>query len=554
MGKTNKWNLISAFVEVWKKANGSELSETFYEESKAPMAYLKKKLDITPFQCFALSVMLDNDGPIALKNIGAYAKVSNIEMIAHQADIDELLKRKMITRDVYTRRGDTNVGYSLSKEMMKAVQENETFVPMNLLTLNAADILDMIGHWLAECDRDNERYPMMVEDIKGLLSETVHTEFAKQLNALSLKDEDLVLFLIAAYMQAIRGTAAVIEPHYIDILGGMRRTHVYLRTISNGTNILYKLGLIEQENSDGMSMPGRFVLTQKAKETILSELEFRKREEGDTNVALLKPEEVVEKQLYYNQRENEQVKRLADLLSPENFKGVQSRLVEAHLRPGFACLLYGAPGTGKTETVLQLCKQTGRPVMEVNVADMKSKWVGESEKNIQLLFDSYRALVRKSSLCPILLFNEADAIIGRRQVGAERAVEKMENSIQNIILQEMEKLEGILIATTNLTQNLDPAFERRFLYKIRFEKPSVEVKSKIWRSMLPDLPESEADVLATDYDFSGGQIENIARKQTVDYILYANPVSLEHIRSLCDEENIQTGVVRKERTPIGFAC
>lgn len=90
-------------------------------------------------------------------------------------------------------------------------------------------------------------------------------------------------------------------------------------------------------------------------------------------------------------------------------------------------------------------------------------WVGESEKNIKGIFDDYKQKVKQSVKAPILLFNEADAIIGKRQVGAERAVEKMENSIQNIILQEIEQLDGILIATTNLAENMDKAFERRFL-------------------------------------------------------------------------------------------
>lgn len=90
-------------------------------------------------------------------------------------------------------------------------------------------------------------------------------------------------------------------------------------------------------------------------------------------------------------------------------------------------------------------------------------WVGESEKNIKGIFDDYKQKVKQSVKAPILLFNEADAIIVKRQVGAERAVEKMENSIQNIILQEIEQLDGILIATTNLAENMDKAFERRFL-------------------------------------------------------------------------------------------
>ncbi len=174
----------------------------------------------------------------------------------------------------------------------------------------------------------------------------------------------------------------------------------------------------------------------------------------------------------------------------------------------------------------------------MNVPNIKSCWVGESEKNIKGLFDQYWKAVEKSAVAPILLFNEADAIFGIRQEGATRAVDKMENSIQNIILQEMEKLDGILIATTNLTQNLDKAFERRFLYKVKFSKPSLEAKGKIWKSLLTDLSEEQAMELASSYDFSGGQIENISRKKVVQSIIDGREPDYDEIRSYCSEELI----------------
>ena len=124
----------------------------------------------------------------------------------------------------------------------------------------------------------------------------------------------------------------------------------------------------------------------------------------------------------------------------------------------------------------------------------------------------------------------------------------MENSIQNIILQEMEDLDGILIATTNLTTNLDKAFERRFLYKVRFDKPSIEARSRIWKSMLPELSELEASQLATDFDFSGGQIENIVRKKTVKALISGTEPSFADIREYCSEEGIDNAPRRK----IGF--
>jgi len=139
--------------------------------------------------------------------------------------------------------------------------------------------------------------------------------------------------------------------------------------------------------------------------------------------------------------------------------------------------------------------------------------VGESEKHIKALFTCYREHVKTSENIPILFFNEADAIINLRMEFTEgsRAVEKMENSIQNIILQELENIEGIIIAATNMTQNMDKAFERRFLYKIEFNKPDKQVRKMLWKSMLPELNEKESHELASRFDFSGGQIENIAR-------------------------------------------
>ena len=121
--------------------------------------------------------------------------------------------------------------------------------------------------------------------------------------------------------------------------------------------------------------------------------------------------------------------------------------------------------------------------------------------------------------------------------------------MQNIILQEVENLEGILIATTNLTCNLDDAFERRFLFKVEFKKPEADVKAKIWTAMLNNISEEDAHILAERYDFSGGQIENIARKYSINSILHGNvDNTLEILTSYGNEERIQAQTGRK----IGF--
>jgi SpoVK/Ycf46/Vps4 family AAA+-type ATPase len=134
--------------------------------------------------------------------------------------------------------------------------------------------------------------------------------------------------------------------------------------------------------------------------------------------------------------------------------------------------------------------------------------------------------------------NEADAIINKRKDTSISGVAQTENAIQNILLEELEKLDGILIATTNLTENLDSAFERRFIYKIEFQKPCVEARQSIWRNFIPELTGESIIKLAEAFDLSGGQIENIARKRTIVGILNGNDPEFSDLINFCGEEKI----------------
>ena len=113
----------------------------------------------------------------------------------------------------------------------------------------------------------------------------------------------------------------------------------------------------------------------------------------------------------------------------------------------------------------------------------------------------------------------------------------------------MELLDGIMIATTNLTQNIDSAFDRRFLYKIRFEKSTAEVRAHIWHEMMPDLSDETVKTVAKKYDFSGGQIENIAHRHTIDTILHGMTDNvMDSLIQHCDDEQL----ARKNNRKIGF--
>ena len=313
---------------------------------------------------------------------------------------------------------------------------------------------------------------------------------------------------------------------------------------------LQKNKVIEYAGRNSVMSKDYFKLSDEVKEELFADVGGIRKEEK--NVAASKKmlsADILPKTLFYNPEEHRQVEQLKELMSQERLNDIRARMKDKGLRTGFTCLFYGGPGTGKTETVYQIARESGRDLFIVDVSQIKSCWVGESEKSIKKVFDKYREAVKDGGIIPILLFNEADAVFGIRQEGAESAVDKMENSIQNIILQEMEDLDGILIATTNLTTNLDKAFERRFLYKIRFERPSREARVSIWRAMMPSLSEEEAKILANNYDFSGGQIENIVRKREIQSIIDSTEPGFNDVLSFCSEEVIGNGTGRRR---IGF--
>lgn len=287
-------------------------------------------------------------------------------------------------------------------------------------------------------------------------------------------------------------------------------------------------------------------LTEDGMEMFLEENAEQFKKKDKTN-DILSVDKIKAKNLYYSDKLDSQISFLRDSLQEDAFSKLQERLKEQALPVGVAAIFYGSPGTGKTETVYQLAKATGRDVMQVDISEMKTCWYGESQKLVKKVFTKYERLCRKAKRSPILLFNEADAIFSKRLEAKGSSVDQTENAIQNIILEQMEKLQGILIATTNLESSLDPAFERRFLFKVKFEKPSVEAKKRIWMDKLNGLSEVDASVLAESYNLSGGEIDNVTRKVTMNKVLTGEAYTLDHLKELCEQEKFTN-----KRAVIGF--
>ncbi len=173
---------------------------------------------------------------------------------------------------------------------------------------------------------------------------------------------------------------------------------------------------------------------------------------------------------------------------------------------GIVSIFDGPPGTGKTFCAEILGAELGLPVSRINIPSVVSKWVGETEQNLQEIFR--RARAGRS----ILLFDEADALFGKRVEKVERATDRYANMEVNLLLQEVERYDGVVLLTTNLYAALDDALLRRILFRITFPDPDAEQRATIWRKLIPAHVPMDKDVdfdeLGENFELAGGRIKN----------------------------------------------
>ena len=442
------WTIITALNRVLEQARNSELSDEFWQSVKNPLAFLRGELGLTDVQIVVLAMMIEAGEPLSWKKMGNYLHVSRLMMMTYSEEIEELVHKRWLSRSASFELGRNYEGFSLVHGVVTALRHNKPFVPEKIDGLTEQQFVDKLEshidknfsdhnvsfcddeEWMVQLCKANPHLPLCHEVLK--FSDDIHVQ-------------SLLLMIVYDYAQWEGTDGEGLTFETIDGLYPEEYDCDFLREhLRNGDHTLMQCGFIEQKCADGMADTEQYMLTTRAKNELLSAYKPShkkcKRMQQRMGSRFLKDYKTIkEKPLFYNESEQQQIERLTSLLSAENFPSIQKRLEEEGMRKGFACLFYGGPGTGKTETVLQIARQTGRNLMQVDIAGMRDKFVGESEKNIKAVFQRYRELCRNSEVKPILFFNEADGILGKRSTfgGVNPSIEKMDNAMQNIILQEI---------------------------------------------------------------------------------------------------------------------
>lgn len=355
--------------------------------------------------------------------------------------------------------------------------------------------------------------------------------------------EDKILFLFAAYTHQKDEEQIDLEYHIKQIEDNFAKQKAFRDSIANKTSSLITNDLLLKDE-DGFIFDEFVGLTEKSKNALFQKETNNVKKNAYKTATIIQPEDIFLEELFYNESEWQQINTIEKILSKEKHQLVVNQLVENGLAKGISIIFNGSSGTGKTATAKRLAKITNRPLFCVDVEKIANKWIGDSEKNTKKIFDEYYEFSNQCELTPILFFNE-DSIFSKR-VDVGHSSDRTHNSMQNILLEQMEQFTGISIVTSNHAEKLDKAFERRFLYKVEFEKPTKETQFSLLSNAFQNISKETINTILEDYSFTGGQIYNIRKKYIMQCIIEDANLDELFIK-LCKEES-----VTKTTQKIGF--
>ena len=534
--KKIRWNISKAMSSVYQSLNDSKLKIKKTKAYSAAMDNLKTLYNLNQTQvwilCLACERYFECEDSISLKNISGELGVPVMSIIRWKKEIEFLVEHGFLEHC------GRNDAVQPLNDFSESIYNNTEYIPQAKKEVDDIEFISYMADRYESRRGEDMSARSIQRELRLYEKAHSHLEVVKRVSD-ELEDPNYRFFIYDVANDVLKGVVSNLNATISDLYDGGERYSVATKMMEENHELFQK-GLIEFAKKGNLS-EATITLSDKGRKLVLGEKAFL-FEDSINDKNLIKTDSIKEKKLFYSPENQKEIDRLKAALQEEKLKGIQQRLKDDGLPVGVAVLLYGAPGTGKTESVMQIAKETGRSIVHVDISEAKSAWFGESEKRIKKIFTSYKNACeiaeKKGELMPILLFNEADALISKRKSDTSGNCAQTENAIQNIILEELESLKGIFIATTNLASNMDSAFERRFLFKIKFENPSTEAKTSIWMNKLSWLDKESATEFAKEYDFSGGQIDNIVRKIAMNEVITGERPAITDIHNMCKCEKI----------------
>ncbi len=533
----NKLHIINHIDSLTKNFKKVGLTTLLLDNNQHTLNGISEKIGMEPRQAalFAAAFRLCFDkGEVTIGELAKYAKLDFVDMPLLMQDIRMIERSGLLRRTSQENKASLlDNAFAICPKVRQQLLNDEKLQQKELSNLALNEVFEQTSK-LVEYNNHHQRpNAELISDFKHLLALNSDQEFIKVINR-DLKDDVEKLFLCYLCHKFVSYAALVIMTDFLEELFGDRSIQHVLRTkLFTGESPLIKKRFIRVNDVGEVS---RQIMPTEKTRSLLETGSAQKEINVCGHDSIYHWTNINSREMFHNPEEAEELEKIRRILMPGNYKKFTRELTSRGMSKGICIMFHGASGTGKTETVYQLARALKRDLFVVDISKTKDKYFGESEKLITQVFNDYAELSSGSNTPPVLFFNEADAIFSTRKNVLTGNLAQTENAMQNIILQEMEKLQGVLIATTNLNTNFDRAFERRFLFKVQFNQPNQKALGQIWKSKMPSLKPSEVELLTQTFHLTGAQVDNIVRKALIDQHAMGRKVVLDDLIGYCEKE------------------
>lgn len=553
-----KWRpqeIYYLIIAISEALNESQLSKVNVDKVEHEVKIITDYLRVSERAAWFFSLIFFytiQDGDVPVKRLSRYLGLKLPSLYQYKDAIDELLRKKLI--EVVDEEDEDfffKCLYKVSDSVLNAVLENKSIRGVH--TNDKIDIHQFLTNIYPEyINRSLQHYTLheFVIAVDKIEKRYPYIKLPQKLKKMGLSADERAFLYVIAKKLVSEETSCNMQKLLKDFYEIGICTKKSNDFISESTSFQKNelLRIPDSGYADQISVH----LTDKAKNLIfdgeVSQIKSKKKSEF---LNLIKPEAIIEKQLFFNKELEANLEFFKKAISFENLPKLNARLRVNKLNANLVAIFDGPSGSGKTEATKQISKNLNYDLYIIDFTRMKSEYYSQSQKLVKKTFQDIKVICNENEKPSIFLFNEADSIFHKRKSNTlDSVVSEIENEIQNLLLEALEDVPGnaIFILTTNRFESMDDALFRRLLFKIKFDIPSKEVMKKIFKSKLSILEDNQIDELVDRFELNGGLIDNIASKITMNEIINNETPSFDQVLAFCQSETA-TNIIRPK---VGF--
>ena len=524
---------------------------------------IKDRLGILLICYFINKRLVNGKSYITLNELMGALNCNLVDSISINEQLEYFRKAKMVVVSKKTYGKKEDIEYTLTQITLNAVLKGDAEVLNNKKEMNFGAFLNLFHNVIYNDEYDDEE---VSTEMNVLFDEFEQLEEIKYLRAEKLCSEELAIYLFVIARQSIFGDNKITLERIFRVAVNDNFSKYYFQNelLEKRSQLLIN-DLIK---FSGDSYMDSVQLTEKSIQAlnILSKKNAAQFTTGSDVVSLIMPDKIqYQEGMVYE--ETLKIDFLEQLISEEGYIKAINKLSEEKVETKqIVALLYGVSGLGKSQTVRNLAVKYNRPIIQVNLSQVKDAFVGNTEKNTQEVFNIYKKAVTHFEHTkkidgkevgpygtPILYLDEFDSLIPHRdKSGASSSVGNMYSNMVGIFLTELERINGIVLLSSNLPGAIDTSLHRRINFKFHFGTFSKQNQVRTLQLYFKDFEPAILEEVASVADLTPGNIVNIRKAYVLESIFKDIEKEEDKKLILTDLVNREVILQKSNRSPIGF--